>query len=102
MALAFREREIETELRRLDADLCRKLPRANLIEEPEIVIAHSNGSVGARDRFTKLREDQPASGRGDGGARFECVISVLARHERPRRALHEFAPQSEIVERSTS
>jgi hypothetical protein len=58
MALAFREREIETEL-------C---------------------------------EDQPAAARGDGGTRFDCVISVLAGHEGPRRPLHEFAPQSEIVE----
>src|ERR1700676_4022820 len=102
MALAFIGREIETELSWLDADLCGKLPRANLIEEPEIVIAHGDGSFGAVDRFTELREDQPASARGDAGARFECVSSALARHERPRRPLHEFAPQGEIVERSTS
>jgi len=98
MALAFIEREIETELRRLDADLRRESPRPDLIEEPEIVIAHRDRGLGARDRFAELREDQPAATRGDGGTRCECVIGVLARHERPRRPLHECAPKSEIVE----
>src|SRR5712691_5421565 len=102
MALAFSEREIEAELRRLDTDLCRQSSRANLIEEPEIVIAHRDRSLGAGDRLTELRKDQPASTRGDGGARLESVISVLARHERPRRPLYEFAPQCEVVERLAS
>src|SRR5258706_6015163 len=102
MALAFSKREIEAELRQLDTDLCRQSSRANLIEEPEIVIAHRNRSLGTGDRLTELREDQSAAARGDGGASLERVISVLARHERPRRPLYEFAPQSEIAERLAS
>src|SRR6266436_5504710 len=102
MALAFSEREIEAELRRLDTDLCRQSSRANLIEEPEIVIAHCNRSLGTGDGLTELREDQPASAPGDCGARFESVIGVFARHELPRRALHELAAQCEVVERLAS
>src|ERR1700716_493954 len=98
MALAFGERKIEDELRWLDADLCRKPPRANLIEESEIVIAHCDRSLGAGDRFTELRKDQPAAACGDGGTRLECVIRVLARHECSCRALHDCAVKSEIVE----
>src|SRR6266496_3081785 len=98
MALAFSDGEIETQLRRLDADLSRKPHRSNLIEEPEIVIAHRHRSRSTRDRFAELREDQPATARSDGGTRYECVISVLARHELPRRPLHKFAAQSEVVE----
>src|SRR5438552_196435 len=98
MALTFRDREIEAELRRLDAHLSRKPHRTNLIEEPEIVIAHRRRSRSTCDRFAELREDQPATARSDGGTGCERVISVLARHELPCRPLHEFAVKSEIVE----
>ena len=69
MALAISEREIETELRRLDANLCWKLHRANLIEEPEVVIAHRDCRRGAGNRFSELREDQSPAACGDG---FAC------------------------------
>src|SRR5437773_290453 len=102
MPLAFSEREIEAELRRLHADLRRESPRANLIEEPQVMIAHRDRCCGAGDRFAELGEDQPASARGDSGTRCERVIGVLAGHELPRRPLNNSAPESEIVERAAS
>src|SRR2546423_10412592 len=98
MALALCERKIETELCWLDADLRRKSARANLIKESEVVIAHCDCGVSTGDRFAELCEDQTATACGDHCTRRERLIGVLARHERPRRALHKRTPQSEIVE----
>ena len=54
MILAVVEREIEAELRWLDADLCRKAHRVNLIEQKQIMIAHQNRGLGTGDRFAEL------------------------------------------------
>src|SRR5438477_4695128 len=102
MPLALSHGEIETELRRLDADMRRQLHLANLVEEPQVVVAYCHRSIGTGDRFAELGEDQPAAGCGDSGTCCERVSCVLARHELARRALYERAMQSEIVEPTAS
>src|SRR2546423_10752694 len=102
MSLALGHREIETELCRLDADLRRKSGRANLIEEPHVMIANRYRPLGAGDGFAELGEKDPAPSGGDGGTCCEPGLRALARHEPSRCALHGLAVQCEIVEPSTS
>ena len=94
--------EVETQLGRLDADMRGKASVANLIEEPEIMLAHRDCCFRVGDRFAKLSEKKSPTGGGDDFARLERVFGSLARHELPGGAFYERTAQREIVERPTS
>src|SRR5207244_1573982 len=104
MPLTFRDGEIAAELRRLDAHLSRKPHRTNLIEEPELVIAHRRRSRGTRDRFSERGADPPGTATHGLSGRLPRARAVAPpptdrrcnREVACRRASGETAPCDEI------
>src|SRR2546423_6775444 len=102
MPLAIADREIEAELGWLDTNLRGQTLCANLIEQPEIMIADGGGFARVRYRFPELSVEQTATSSGDGRACLQGVFRTFTRHELPGSAFNERAVESEVVETFTS
>src|SRR2546423_97200 len=102
MPLASGDRDIEAELGWLDTNLRGQTLCANLIEQPEIMIADGGGFARVRYCFPELSVEQTATSSGDGRACLQGVFRTFTRHELPGSALNERAVESEVVETFTS
>ena len=98
MLHAPRLRLIEPQLRGFDGHVRRELPRRDLVEEPQVVVADRVGLTELREGFAELGVDEPAAVLDDRRPRVEGVLRALPRHELASGALHDLALESEVVE----
>lgn|SRR5689334_366396 len=81
--------------------MCGKLVLADSVEEPQVVVAHSDRSLRVGDRLAELGVENSSTSGGNAGASAQCVFRILARHELASRAFYKSAAEREVVESLT-